>query len=702
MGPMHASLPAIKLPTPIDAFGRVPLDDDVIRWPEMLAYYERLAELDDRLTVEQIGRDWSGQPLVMLTITSRSEKPRRIMAITASIHADELGGAQMLPGLIHELLTTTDAELANALSLLTVLVVPCLNPGGLELIADWRARSKGQPWRGSPPPTPLHPVGHDLNRDWIVQTQPETRAVVDRVFNRHRPNLVLDVHEMAPNGARYALPPYAPPSDPAIPIDLERRAGNLGEAIAEAMTRQGKTGIVTGRFFDSFSPARSYLPYHGGVRVLCEAAGTRCGLPIHLSTDELANYADYDPRSNADPTRPPWSGGRWSLRDVGEHHRIAILAAMLHVSRWSDFPAATASTETFVVLPIAMQPDPPAARALIATLQRGGLVLRRATHPFELQAAALPVGSIIVAIDQPNGPWAKTLLSVQRYVHSSTNVPPTYDVTAQTLPLLMGVDVIRVEESIDVASEPLAPISDADSPALWGSVGVHQSRRPDASEFGWAATMLANAGARVSPLTDEAIRAGEFGDFAALVLPHQSPEHLLDGLNLADYPREYVGGIGNLGMARLKTWVENGGTLIAIDGSARAVVRGMHLPIEFVDNGFRAPGSILRLELDESHWLTRGCGSEIAMMNVNSPALVCNGDGAGIADVGRYPQGDPLLSGLLEGWTALAGRTALAEASIGRGRVVLFGFRPLFRGQSLSAQRLVINAIRHARKEPHT
>ncbi|MBN9012063.1 MAG: hypothetical protein J0H25_03240 [Rhizobiales bacterium] len=95
-------------PTPSDFFGRAPLADDVvIRWAEMLGYYERLASADPLLSVEEIGRDWSGRPLVALSIGGGQPAPgRRAIAITAGIHANELGGSQMMPDLVRELLTT--------------------------------------------------------------------------------------------------------------------------------------------------------------------------------------------------------------------------------------------------------------------------------------------------------------------------------------------------------------------------------------------------------------------------------------------------------------------------------------------------------------------------------------------------------------------------------------------------------------------
>jgi glutamine amidotransferase-like uncharacterized protein len=63
--------------------------------------------------------------------------------------------------------------------------------------------------------------------------------------------------------------------------------------------------------------------------------------------------------------------------------------------------------------------------------------------------------------------------------------------------------------------------------------------------------------------------------------------------------------------------------------------------------------------------------------------------------VARYPaSGEPLLSGWLLGAPKLAGKAAMVDARRGRGHVVLFGFRPQYRGQSMSTFPLIWNALR--------
>ena len=61
--------------------------------------------------------------------------------------------------------------------------------------------------------------------------------------------------------------------------------------------------------------------------------------------------------------------------------------------------------------------------------------------------------------------------------------------------------------------------------------------------------------------------------------------------------------------------------------------------------------------------------------------------------VARYGRRDVLLSGYLEGEYVIADRPAVVEAHVGSGRVILFGFPPQHRGQTLATFRLLFNAI---------
>jgi glutamine amidotransferase-like uncharacterized protein len=63
--------------------------------------------------------------------------------------------------------------------------------------------------------------------------------------------------------------------------------------------------------------------------------------------------------------------------------------------------------------------------------------------------------------------------------------------------------------------------------------------------------------------------------------------------------------------------------------------------------------------------------------------------------IARYPKNpkDVLLSGWALGAEKIAGKAALVQVNIGKGKIILFGFRPQYRGQSLATFPLFFNAI---------
>ena len=210
----------------------------------------------------------------------------------------------------------------------------------------------------------------------------------------------------------------------------------------------------------------------------------------------------------------------------------------------------------------------------------------------------------------------------------------------------------------------------------------------------------------------------------AIVFPDQSPAQILNGYAKGSMPDEYVGGVGKEGVANLRKFVENGGTLVFLNRSSQFAIEQFNLPIKDVTRGlnrkdFYIPGSILRTELDLTHPIAKGMPKESiawfggpgenspAFEIINAPAPPTGVDAAemkrptDISDVAsirviaRYPT-DPkqiLLSGWALGSEKIAGKAALVEVTIGKGKIVLFGFRPQYRGQSLATFPLLFNAI---------
>lgn len=185
--------------------------------------------------------------------------------------------------------------------------------------------------------------------------------------------------------------------------------------------------------------------------------------------------------------------------------------------------------------------------------------------------------------------------------------------------------------------------------------------------------------------------------------PHQRNRTVDDGAAskpLGDYPEEYAEGIGEHGMAGLKRFVEDGGTLIAIDTSSDAVIRYLDLPVTnaldgLTDQQFYNPGSVMRVQVDPNDPLCFGYENEADIIFVNSPAFAVSGNAQAVATYGGE---DVLRAGWMVGGERVAGKAALVRVPYKRGQVILFGFRPHFRGQMRTSYRFLFNAIFSARR----
>ena len=114
---------------------------------------------------------------------------------------------------------------------------------------------------------------------------------------------------------------------------------------------------------------------------------------------------------------------------------------------------------------------------------------------------------------------------------------------------------------------------------------------------------------------------------------------------------------------------------------------------------FYVPGSILRTELDTTHPIAKGMPRESIAWAEDSPVFEVAPDAKNVRVIAWYPKDkDPLLSGWLLGGDKIRGKAALVEVTLGKGRVILFGFRPQYRGQSLATFPLLFNAINSAGK----
>ena len=233
---------------------------------------------------------------------------------------------------------------------------------------------------------------------------------------------------------------------------------------------------------------------------------------------------------------------------------------------------------------------------------------------------------------------------------------------------------------------------------------------------GWTRWLLEQYEFEFASLHDADVRAGGLHDrFDVLVLPQATYDSMRSGLPPGSLPPEYTGGMTDEGIAHLRTFVNQGGTLVALDSSSDLPLKTFELPIQNVStradtSEFFVPGTLLRLSVDTSHPLAFGMPAQVIGFYAHGPvfevAEVPASDGqpsaghpsvssaaGAIKVVAEFALQDLRASGWLLGERFLAGRPAVLEASVGQGRVVLVGFRTQHRGQTHQTFKLLFNAI---------
>jgi len=241
-------------------------------------------------------------------------------------------------------------------------------------------------------------------------------------------------------------------------------------------------------------------------------------------------------------------------------------------------------------------------------------------------------------------------------------------------------------------------------------VGLYRSWNASIDE-GWTRWVFEQLGVSHVTVTDSMVRQGGLRrQFDVLILPSERQSEIETGRRPGTAPAAYTGGLGRSGVASLRAFLDDGGTVITLDEASRFAIERLGAPARAVrtsrsaggnssstaaDSGsavrFYAPGSIFEARVDRRHPIASGMDSTAALYFISSTILEAE---PGARVVVSYPEGrNPLLSGYVLGPEALSGRAALIDAPVGHGRIILFGFRPLHRAQTLGTYRLLTNAI---------
>ena len=297
---------------PPQAFLGFELDERLADWGDITRYVDYLAGVSDRVSVERFGYTFERRQFLQVCITSPANQRRLedirlehlkvtdasvsetldlermplVVDLRATIHGNEISGAQALLAVMFFYAAAEDAAVEEMLEHTVLLVVPAQNPDGMSRFATWvNANSsvhhfldnQAREYHEASPSSRANHYWMDTNRDWLTAQYPEGRNLVT-MYERWMPNVLLDLHEMG--SARSGLY-YFSPGDPNRTYKyIPQENQDLTRTISET-TRHYLDSIAvpyfTGRGYDDYFIGKGacYGDIQGSVCILHELSSPR-------------------------------------------------------------------------------------------------------------------------------------------------------------------------------------------------------------------------------------------------------------------------------------------------------------------------------------------------------------------------------------------------------------------------------------------
>ena len=498
-----------QVQSPEEFFGfRLGSDYKLAGWNEIVTYFRLLDEGSDRVQVQELGKSTQGNPFILAVISSEenmkriddirrgsrriadprglndeggralARKEKVIVLITCSLHATEVGAAQMVPELVYDLITEDTQENREILDNVVFVLVPSFNPDGLIMVKDWYDQYVETEFEGSYMPW-LYQLytGHDNNRDAFMLTQVESKMVNRILYHDWHPQIYLDMHQMGNSASRIFVPPFIDPLNPNVDPLVVWEINLMGEAMGMELEAQGKSGVGTSHYFTGWWEGAFMMNgwWHNIVGILTELASCKVASPVFQNKDDLQGGGRGFPAYRKMMTFPnPWPGGWWRLRDIVEYDYIAAKALLKTAAKYREsvlynrYLMGKKAVENgvneppYAFLVPQDQKDVATTLKMIDVMMDGGVEVHRAAEPFTADGIPYPEGTYVILMAQPFRAYAKDLLERQEYpdIRESENGPPIrpYDVSGWSLGYQMGVRTIPVINTFDVMLEKVTHV----------------------------------------------------------------------------------------------------------------------------------------------------------------------------------------------------------------------------------------------------
>ena len=470
--------------------------DKPIEYGEMVHYISALAEKSPRVTLHQDGQTHQGRKLYYMIITSEENlsdldkfrsgiaklsDPRKTSDAEAkdiinnsplvafmmySIHGNETSGTDAGIQLAYQLAAGTDEATKNLLDNLVVILYPMENPDGrmrfLHQRETWLGKvpnddTQSMPHSGVWPSGRTNHYFFDLNRDWFILSQPESRARV-KIVRDWNPQLVVDAHEMG-SFSSFLFNPPREPINPNMDLRIRNWWKTFASDQAKAMDKYGWS-YYTKDWLEEWYPGygSSYPSYSGAISILYEQARTS-GIKVKRPDGAVLTFAEavhHQFVSSVANLTTAASHKSELLNDFYSIHKDAVSKARLD------------GVKNFIINPGS---DKARADKLIDILTFHGIEVYKAEKSFSVGSAKnywnessqqnFPEGSYIIPVMQPKQKLINAMmefdtrmttefLKSERENLLKGKGTRLYEVSAWSILLAFDVDAFVTNSSIDV------------------------------------------------------------------------------------------------------------------------------------------------------------------------------------------------------------------------------------------------------------
>ncbi|MEA3460974.1 MAG: M14 metallopeptidase family protein [Bacteroidota bacterium] len=459
-------------------------DRNLFSYEQLIEYLQKLDGESDRIYLEEIGKSPMGRPMYIAFISSAENIARlkelkiinRELALnpnlnkeelqgmtrdgkvfilaTLSMHSSEVAPSQSAPLIAFDYATTDDPKKVEWLNNVVYMMVPCHNPDGMNLIVENYLKYKGTKYEGASLPAVYHKyVGHDNNRDFVILSQEDTRAIA-RIYNQTWfPQVMVEKHQMGSTGTRYFVPPNHDPIAENVAAGVFHWGGVFGQHMATDMTAEGLAGVSQHYIFDDYWPGSTETCiWKNVIGFLTEAASVQTASPIYIEPTELRvggkGLSEYKKSINM---LLPWEGGWWRLGDIVQYEIASTTSIIKTASLYREdilefrnrmcreqVELGKSEAPYYYIMP-EEQHDQGELVNLVKLMKEHGVEVYTLNEQVVLKGKIYKAGDVVIPLAQPFRPFIKEVMEAQvfperHYTPGGELIKP-YDITSWSLPL---------------------------------------------------------------------------------------------------------------------------------------------------------------------------------------------------------------------------------------------------------------------------